>query len=230
MEAVILAAGRGTRLKPFTDQTPKPLLEVQGRPILDWILQALPPSVERVVVVVNYLADQIEAYLARQTHMRHYSTVRQEVARGTGDAFRSCFPHLRGDKYLVMNADDLFAPADLDILCQHEAGLLVHPVDRPEQFGIAFRRPEGTLEKLIEKPSITGTQLANVGVYLFPREVQQLELQLSPRGEYEITDYVSQLAARRAVQVVSARFWLPIGTVEAWENSRKADLRPALRQ
>lgn len=229
MEAVIMAAGLGTRLRPYTETTPKPLLLVQGRPILDWIIAALPPQVNRLVVVVNYLAEQIEDYLRQQTHIRDYTTVRQAVPRGTGDAFRSCFAHLHGDKYLVMNADDLFAAADLETLCQYEAGLLVHPVETPKLFGIAFRRPDGTLEKLVEKPDLDGTQLANVGVYLFPKRVKELELQLSPRGEYEITDYVSQLATQGGVQVVPARFWLPIGNIPAWEGAQQADLQACQR-
>ena len=69
MDAIILAAGKGTRLQPHTNTIPKPLLAVQGRPILDWILGALPP-VDRLIVVVNYLSEQIEDYLAEQPHVR----------------------------------------------------------------------------------------------------------------------------------------------------------------
>src|ERR1700678_4105584 len=89
MDAIILAAGRGTRLQPHTDTTPKPLLPVQGRPILDWIIGALPP-IDRLVVVVNYLSEQIETYLKNQPHTRNWVTVRQAVPRGTGDALMSC--------------------------------------------------------------------------------------------------------------------------------------------
>ena len=64
MDAIILAAGKGTRLRPYTEKVPKPLLPVQGRPILDWIIGALPP-VDRLIVVVNYLGEAIEEYLAK---------------------------------------------------------------------------------------------------------------------------------------------------------------------
>src|SRR5207244_9966940 len=101
MDAVILAAGLGTRLRPYTLQTPKPLLPVRGRPILDWALGALPRAVDRVVVVVNYLAEQVEAYLAGQKHVAHWQAVRQEVPRGTGDALRSCRAAVRSDRFLV---------------------------------------------------------------------------------------------------------------------------------
>ena len=89
MDAIILAAGKGTRLRPHTNDTPKPLLPVQGRPILDWIIGALPP-VDRLVVVVNYLAEQIEGYLDQQSHVRNWTTVRQAEPRGTGDALMAC--------------------------------------------------------------------------------------------------------------------------------------------
>jgi NDP-sugar pyrophosphorylase family protein len=228
MEAVILAAGLGTRLRPYTLQTPKPLLEVKGRPILDWTLGALPSSVERVIVVVHYLADQVALYLASQQHFRQWTTVIQEQPRGTGDALRSCRPHLRSDRFLVVNGDDLFGAADLDALGRCAAGLLVHPVDEPRRFGIAFLRPDGTLEKLVEKPPLEGKHLANTGAYLFPRSVFDIELSLSARGEYEITDYVTALAAQQPVQVVQARFWLPIGTVEVWQQAQDMDLAAVL--
>ncbi len=227
MEAVILAAGLGTRLRPHTLTTPKPLLPVRGRPILDWTLGALPAAVDRVVIVVHYLAEQVEAYLKGQKHFEKWETVRQEVPRGTGDAFRSCRAFLESDRHLVLNGDDLYGAKDLARLVQYPAGILVHPVDlgnAPRQFGIAFARPDGTLEKLVEKPDLDGRQLANVGVYLFPKNVFDIELKLSSRGEYEITDYVSQLGVTQPVHVVPADFWFPIGTEEAWRRAEQLDL------
>jgi len=228
MDAVILAAGLGTRLRPYTLQTPKPLLEVQGRPILDWSLGALPRTVDRVVVVVHYLAEQVEAYLHAQTRFRNWVAVTQEQPRGTGDALRGCQPHLQSERFLVLNGDDLFGAAYLAALALCPAGLLVHPVDEPRRFGIAFLKPDGTLEKLVEKPDLDGRHLANTGAYIFPRTVFDLELTVSARGEYEITDYVSQLAARQEVHVVEATFWLPIGTVEVWQQAQQMDLAAVL--
>ncbi len=228
MEAVIMAAGLGKRLRPHTLATPKPLLPVRGRPILDWILGGLPREVERILVVVNYLAEQIKSYLHYQRHFSNWMTVRQEQPRGTGDAFRSCRSHLRTDRYLVLNGDDLYGAADLHQLIHFPAALLVQPVDNPRQFGIAFTRLDGTLENLVEKPDIDGRYLANIGAYVFPSNVFEIELQPSPRNEYEITDYVNQLAARQQVQTVPARFWYPISTVEAWRAAENLDLEAAM--
>jgi bifunctional UDP-N-acetylglucosamine pyrophosphorylase/glucosamine-1-phosphate N-acetyltransferase len=228
MDAIILAAGLGTRLRPHTLTTPKPLLPIRGRPILDWALGALPDTVDRVLVVVHYLAEQITAYLTSQKHFAHWQTVVQEQPRGTGDALRSCRPFLRSDRFLVLNGDDLYGAADLAGLAGCPAGLLVHPVDEPRRFGIAFLKADGTLERLVEKPELDGTQLANTGAYVFPQEVFDIEIGLSARGEYEITDYVSALAARRPVQVVQTRFWLPIGTVDVWQQAQEKDLAAVL--
>jgi bifunctional UDP-N-acetylglucosamine pyrophosphorylase/glucosamine-1-phosphate N-acetyltransferase len=229
VDAIILAAGFGTRLRPHTLTTPKPLLPVRGRPILDWTLGALPRVVDRVLVVVHYLADQIEAFLREQQHFTDWRAVVQDQPRGTGDALRSCREHLRSDRFLVLNGDDLYGAADLAGLAECSAGLLVQPVDEPRRFGIAFLRPDGKLERLVEKPDLDGRHLANTGAYLFPRHVFETQLQVSTRGEYEITDYVSALAAREPVDVVEARFWLPIGTVEVWQEAQNVDLQAVLR-
>ena len=105
-------------------------------------------------------------------------------------------------------------------------GILAHPVDEPKSYGIIFRNPDGTLNRVVEKPEgLTPPQLANIGGYVFPKSVFDLTLPLSPRGEYEITDAVSQLAAKGGFQVVEAKYWLPIGTIEQWEAAQGADVR-----
>jgi NDP-sugar pyrophosphorylase family protein len=231
MDAVILAAGLGTRLRPHTNTTPKPLLPVQGRPILDWIIGALPPEVDRLIVVTNYLAEQVDAYLAGQQHVRNWHTVRQAVPRGTGDALRSCQPHVTSDRFLVLNGDDLYGAADLADLASKPAGVLAHPVDDPRKFGVVFARKDdpALMERIEEKPDVDGPALANIGAYVFPRSVFDIELTLSKRNEYEITEAVDRLAKAGPLHIVRATFWLPIGTVEAWQAAETADLSKAKR-
>src|SRR4029077_5909398 len=86
MDAILLAAGLGTRLRPHTLTTPKPLLAVQNRPLLDWTVAALPSCVNRLLVVTHSLAEQIEAYLSSQTHIADWVAIPQGTPRGTGDA------------------------------------------------------------------------------------------------------------------------------------------------
>jgi bifunctional UDP-N-acetylglucosamine pyrophosphorylase/glucosamine-1-phosphate N-acetyltransferase len=218
----------GTRLRPHTLTTPKPLLLVQGRPILDWTLGALPASVDRVVVVVHFLAEQVEAYLRSQTRFKEWVIVPQGTPQGTGDALRKCHKEIRSERFLVINGDDLFGAKDIAKLAACPAGLVVTEVQDPKKYGIAFLKPDGTLEKLVEKPDLPPPQLANTGAYLFPREVFQLEIGLSKRGEYEITDYVTQLAAKQPFHVIHSTFWFPIGNEESWNAAQKMELQGLL--
>jgi bifunctional UDP-N-acetylglucosamine pyrophosphorylase/glucosamine-1-phosphate N-acetyltransferase len=229
MDAVILAAGLGTRLRPHTNTIPKPLLPVQGRPILDWIIGALPPEVDRLVVVTHYLAEQVDAYLAGQQHIRNWHTVRQEVPRGTGDALRVCKPFITSETLLVLNGDDLYGAADLAKLASKPAGILAHPVNEPRKFGVIFAKKDDPtrMDRLVEKPDMDGPALANIGAYVFPRTVFDLPLTLSKRNEYELTEWPDSLAKRGPFHIVEATFWLPIGTVEAWNEAQTADLSKA---
>lgn len=231
MDAVILAAGLGTRLRPHTLKTPKPLLHVQGRPIMDWTLQALPKVVDRVIVVVHYLAEQIEEFLTKtQTRFSKHAIVPQGEPRGTGDALRKCREFIESDSFLVLNGDDLYSGKDLAELAACPAGVMTHPVTEPEKFGVAILKEDGTLDRLEEKnKELKGRQLANVGAYKFPKEVFEIELTLSPRNEYEITEYVSKLAQKAPFQVIETDFWLPIGTEEAWNHAQEQDLATHLQ-
>jgi NDP-sugar pyrophosphorylase family protein len=226
MDAIILAAGKGTRLRPYTNDIPKPLLPVQGRPILDWIIGALPP-VNRLIVVVNYLAEHIEAYLKAQKHVANWTTVRQAEPRGTGDALMACKGAVTADRVMVLNGDDLIGRTDLKRLGEVPAGILVHSVGTPEAFGIVFAKPDGTLEHIIEKPQgLPAPQMANIGGYVFPKAVFDLTLSLSPRNEYEITEAVAKLAEQGPFHVVQSDYWLPIGDIDQWCWSQLKDVRP----
>src|SRR5688572_19932255 len=101
MQAVIMAAGLGTRLRPHTLTTPKPMLSVAGRPILEWTFASLPPEVDEVVLVVNYLKDKIVGHFGDSWQGRKISYVEQTELRGTGDALSRCRAILSG-KFLVM--------------------------------------------------------------------------------------------------------------------------------
>jgi NDP-sugar pyrophosphorylase family protein len=229
MDAVILAAGLGTRLRPHTEKTPKPLLPVQGRPILEWTIQALPPEVDRLIVVTEYLAEQFDDYLAKQTLIKNWTTVRQGKPQGTGHALQMCKSKSHSERVLVLNGDDLYGSADLAKLAAKPAGVLAHSVAEPRKFGIAFPNADGTLREMIEKPDLDGPQLANIGAYVFPKSVFDIQLTLSPRGEYEVTEAVDKLAKSGQFYVVEATFWLPIGDVKAWDAAQQADLTAVKR-
>ncbi|NJL92202.1 MAG: nucleotidyltransferase family protein [Anaerolineae bacterium] len=218
MDAIILAGGKGTRMRPLTERTPKPLLAVQGRPILGWALAGLRPHAQHVLIVVNYLAEQIAAYMQQQAlyPAGSYTLVPQEPEPlGTGHALQCCAPHLRSAEFLVQNGDDLFGTAAIAQLAQVPFGILTIAREDQSRWGVAVKDEAGRLVRLHEKPP-EGTYptpvQASIGAYKLSQQIFDYELPLSPRGEYELTDYVSWLAEREAVQLVEADFWFPVGT------------------
>ncbi len=96
MQCVILAAGKGTRLRPFTDHTPKPLIQVGDRALLDHIVEALPTEVDEIILVIGYLGDQLRSYCGTEFHGRKMTYVEQVVQDGTARALWLCKEYLKG--------------------------------------------------------------------------------------------------------------------------------------
>lgn len=232
MDAIILAGGKGTRMRPLTDHTPKPLLPVQGRPILEWSLHSLRPSADRVLVVAKYLKPQIEAYMAAQTVFDDWQIVEQlPEPLGTGHAVMCCQPYLKSETFLVINGDDLFGAGAISRLSQVEAGVLAVERDDASRYGALITDTNGRLTRIHEKPE-PGTYpppiKVNIGAYKLTRQIFDYDLPLSQRGEYELTDYVTYLASQMKVQVVVSDFWLPIGNPEDYEASQSAEIVSAI--
>lgn len=229
MDGVILAGGKGTRMRPLTLDKPKPLLELQGRPILAWSLLSLKGIVDHVLVVVSYLKEQIEQFMAGQDLIPAYTLVDQLPApMGTGHALQCCQDRLRSDGFLVINGDDLYSRQALVRLARQEFGILSmlrHDFDR---FGVVVQDQAGRLLRIDEKPPRSRYRApahCSIGVYKFTARVFDYELPISGRGEYEISDYVGLAARDQAVTVVDSPFWLPIGDPAALEAAQKVDIK-----
>lgn len=210
MKAVVLAAGRGTRMRPLTDSVPKPLLPVANRPLVERILeQCAEAGVDEAVLVVNYREDRIREAVGDGMFGVDVTYVRQEEARGTGDAVLAA----RGldDDLLVINGD-LYLEGDLleRMAGLSGAGMAVKEVPDPEHYGSVVVN-DGRVERLVEKSSDPPSNLINAGVYRFTPEVfDVLEgVGESERGEVELTDAVSALDRVGAERVDG--YWLDVG-------------------
>jgi bifunctional UDP-N-acetylglucosamine pyrophosphorylase/glucosamine-1-phosphate N-acetyltransferase len=232
MDGIILAAGKGTRMRELTRNTPKPLLEIQGKPLLEWSLRTLRPSVDHVLIVVSYLKEQIADFMQQQTIFEHYDLVEQPVPLGTGDALRCCQQALTSDEFIVMNGDDLFDAPSIARLAQARLGILTVEHDDGTSYGVVVPNEQGHVLKLHEKPP-AGTYpppvKINIGVYRLNRAVFDIPLTMNEqRGEYEITQYISELAAQQPVSIVDANFWFPVGTPAKLEEAQTLDLQRSL--
>lgn len=228
MDAIVLAAGKGTRMRPLTNNTPKPLLEVQGRPILAWTLSMLAPICERVIVVAKYLKPQIEAYMAEQNIISDYAIAEQlPEPLGTGHAVQVCRPLLKSDSFIVMNGDDLFDGRALAKMKDEEAAILAIERDDPTAYGVIIQNERGYLDRLHEKPPAgmyPSPAKVNIGAYKLTTKIFDYDIQKSSRGEYEITDYVSYLAGQVDVAVITSDFWQPVGNPDDLEVAQTVEI------
>ena len=228
MDAIIMAGGKGTRMRPLTNNTPKPLLKIQERPILEWTLQTLRPAVDRVLIVVKYLQEQIADYMGQQTIFEQYALVEQlPEPLGTGHAVQCCRPQLQSDTFLVVNGDDFYSTRAIQALAQVPLGIMCIQREDQAKWGVAVTNAQGHVVKIHEKPE-EGTYPtpvnASIGAYKLSQRIFEHELPLSPRGEYELTDYVTWLAAREPVHIVQSDFWMPVGYPQDIDAAEKLDL------
>ncbi len=220
MKAVILVAGKGTRMEPLTVTTPKPLLPVLNKPILLWQIEALLGLVEEILLVVRE-PSQDPAQQAIVDYVNHlnlpglsFRFVIVQEALGTGHALWQCQPHLTTeDRFFVLYGDDWYDKTDLHKLNQHPFAILGQLVQDPEKWGILEAKENNKLVNIVEKPTQFVGNLANCGAYILGRELFNYgaALQKSPRGEFELTDLVSAFAKAHEVTVVPTNNWLPIG-------------------
>lgn len=231
-KAVVLAAGKGTRMGALTEELPKPMLPVNGKPLLEHVLDHLRGAgITDCAIVTGYRRDVIEQHFA--AYPMRLVFVHQEVINGTAGAAKLTRDFVGFDPFLFAYGDIWCGPSDYRRILQPleeepgtEATLAVKHVEDPFQ-GAAVYTAEGFITNIIEKP-VRGTSTTNwnsAGVYAFrPSIFAEIErVPLSPRGEYEITSAIDQLIAAgsklRAVEIKGD--WRDVGRPEDLAEAAK---------
>ncbi len=220
MQCVILAAGKGTRLRPLTDNTPKPLVKVAGKALLDHIVEALPSAVDELIIVHGYLGEQIKQHCGTEYFGRKVTYVEQIEQKGTAPALYLCKDLLKG-RFLFMFADDIHGANDIARVTSYSRALLTMPTKTPERFGIVVRHPDGTLAEFVEKPTHPPSNLASTGVMVLDTHIFEFEIKIDRNGEYFLTDVIAEYAEKYPMAVVEEDLWIPIAYPEDIEKAEK---------
>lgn len=212
MKAVIFAAGEGKRLRPFTLDRPKPLVEVLGKPLIQHIWEVLPPSIAEVIVVVGYKQKMLRDFLGPEFMGKRVTYVEQLEPLGTGHALRICKPYLENEKkFLLMYADDLHSRDAVAKCIEYDSALLVSFIDDPRHFGVVVTNEDGTIKNIEEKPEHPQSNLAITGVYVLTPKIFDYDVSHKKNGEYYLTDMIELCIKDSPMQVVETGFWIPIG-------------------
>jgi glucose-1-phosphate thymidylyltransferase len=225
VKVIIPLAGKGTRLRPHTHTTPKPLLRVGGRPVMSYILDDLRElGVTEAVFITGYLKEKIEAYVSREypDFTAHY--VEQPVQNGTAGAVLLAEPFIDSE-VLIIFVDTLF-DADLSLvrrLPPDSAGVIwAKEVEDYQRFGVIVKDDDGNMKRIVEKPADPISKLANIGLYylsdwrlLFEGIHATMEGPPGKAQEYYLTDafqYMIDHGAKIRVEEVAG--WYDCGQLE----------------
>ena len=201
-KALILAAGRGTRLRPLTHTIPKQVIPVANQPILHYVLEQLHcVGIKEIGIVVSPdNREQIKDYIERSHWNLNLEYIEQKTPQGLAHAVIVSREFLEEDSFLMYLGDNLSGGRLEGILSTFEstkadATLMLKEVDNPQQFGIAEIGTEGEIKRLIEKPTNPTSNLAIIGTYCFSSKIHRATSRITPskRGELEITDAIQYL-------------------------------------
>ena len=224
LDALILAGGKGARLRSVVSDRPKPMAEVAGRPFVEWLLLALrAQGVRRVIFCTGYMSEMVEAHFraGRQWDMEvAYS--RDPVPLGTAGAVRYALNQVRSDRFLVMNGDS-YCRVDISRLEKVHAirgacaTLWLVRAKDCRRYGSVVIGEDGVVRAFREKSPKRQAGLINAGIYLLEREVAET----IPEGRSVSleADLFPRLVGHGLYAVVGEGSFLDIGTPEAYDRA-----------
>lgn len=223
-------AGKGTRLRPHSHTTPKPLLPVAGTSIVERIVltfsRTINRTVDEIAFVLGDFGDDVKKDLTAMAERQgaKASFYYQKEAKGTAHAIHCAKESLEGE-VIVVFADTLFDTSEKVNVDDADSVIWLNHVEDPSRFGVAVHTPDGRITGFVEKPKELISNLAIIGVYYFKdgaglrREIQRLldENITGHGGEYQLTDAIDSLLKQGKVfKAAQVDEWLDCGTVPAW--------------
>lgn len=227
IKGVVLAAGRGMRMRQITRNVPKPLLPIANKPILEHIVDALlGAGITELLFIVQYRKEQIIEHFGHGKRFgANIAYLEQPEMKGTGEAAGFARDFVGDDNFLLIFGDIMTPPKNipgvLETFRTHTPFMVltVRHVDDPWN-GAAVYVDDGVVQRIVEKPpqGSSTTNFDNAGIFAFSNDIFQLldRIEISPRGEYELTDAV-QMAIQRKLPVRAYElqgFWSNISSPE----------------
>lgn len=216
MKAIILAAGEGIRMRPLTLKTPKPLLKVGGKPILEHIVSRLPDEINDLILVIGHLGEQIKDYCGNEFLGRRVRYVWQKEKLGTYHALKLCEPLIEnGERFLVLYADDIQDTEGIRNCFDYERAIIVAKAEDPRKFGVVCLNNDNSISEIIEKPENPSSNLVSTGVLLLDSKIFEYKADPHPNGEYFLTSAISKMINNgHQFFAVKSTLWLSIGYPE----------------
>ncbi|MDP8932127.1 MAG: nucleotidyltransferase family protein [Actinomycetota bacterium] len=214
-QAIILAGGQAERLRPYTDDRPKAMVPVAGKPIVDWQLEWLSAQgAEHVIVSCGFLADVLESHLAGHSYPLRIQVVVEEepLGRGGGLRFAAGYLPYPGERWFALNGDVLCRFPLSELVQRHEAAAAMATVALAQfrtSWGIATLDEQDRIIGFVQSPKLP--YWINGGIYAFESDVVDL---LPPRGDHEDTTFPRLAQAKRLAAYKLYGYWRGVDTIK----------------
>ncbi len=225
MKAIILAAGKGTRFLPITNKMPKCLIEINNKPILEYILEQLPDEIDEIILVTAHLEDKIKEYFGNSFKNTKiiYKSMSDETKYGTAIAVFTIKDIIKNDeKFLVLNSDDLVLKSDLEniINIKNNFVFAIHK-DIPKNTKFLDIKTEN--DRIIGFEKIEELKPINIatGVYKLDSNIFNYEPYLLKNGEYSLPHTILNLSKNYFINSYEMKNWLPINDLNELDIANK---------
>lgn len=204
MQAVVLAAGKGERMKALTNNTPKPLLKIGGKTLLDWIFEAMPEEVDEVIIAVRFFGEKIKHYCGENFHGRRIIYT-EGSDKGTAYSFLSTKTYLHDDRFLFIYGDEFPLEEDVKNCLNFPASILCCEVSDPQNHGVANLRSDGSIDSIEEKPANPKSNLIANGIMVLNKKIFNYTPEKVGKAEYFFTDMVNKFIQEEKVMAVISK-------------------------
>jgi glucose-1-phosphate thymidylyltransferase len=232
MKVILPLAGKGTRLRPHTHVTPKPMLKVAGRPVMSYVMDDVQSlgNIEQVVYITGHLKEKVEAY-ARATYDIPSVFIEQAVQDGTAGAVALAEPYV-DQPVLIIFVDTIF-DADLSITKDStDDGIIwTKEVEDYQRFGVVVTDEHGHMTRIVEKPTTPISKRANIGLYyiknwkLLYEGIRHVLTTAPNKGEWYLTDAFQYMIDHGAkIKVVDVEGWYDAGQLETLLDTNRTML------
>jgi len=216
MKAVILAAGEGKRLRPFTETMPKVMIPVTNKPILEHVFDALKNTgIDEVFLVVGYKKEVIKEYFKEYKDIK-ITYVEQDKQLGTAHALLQAKKHIE-EPFIVIPGDNIIDQKSIIKLIEDksEYSLLIKEHPQPSKYGVVFIEKE-KLRRIVEKPPEEIGEFISTGIYKFPKNVFNVIERISSEGIYALSTVVQNLIDEgKIINTIRTDAWMDI--VYPWD-------------
>lgn len=204
MKLIILAAGKGVRMRHLTKETPKPMLRVLEKPIIGHIFSVLPKDISEVIVVTKYLEDQIKTYLGNEFEGIPVTYV-EGSSKGVAHSFKNTRNHInKGERFMMIYGDEIPNKIDIENCLENKCSILSWEAEDPWNHGVLVVDKNNIVKEIEEKPKNPKSNLIVGGIIVLNDSIFDYYPKAEMEKELYLTDLIKDFIKNHEVKVVKS--------------------------